>query len=211
MRKIQAGLIAGFLISLLFVSDLAAQAGLKGGVNFSTLSQKGADLLSLSWGSYTGFTIGGFYTFGINNYLAFQPELYFSRKGGKLEGSIGGFMGSKSIDIDYLEIPLLMKLRFPTQSKISPSVFIGPYGAYKLSSGGTISILGFELEEGLIGITDSDFGLVFGGAIDYQVSNVTVILDIRYDLGLVNVGEPILGVENEIKTRSLILMLGFGL
>ena len=63
----------------------------------------------------------------------------------------------------------------------------------------------------MIGITDSDFGLVFGGAIDYQVSNVTIILDIRYDLGLVNVGEPILGVENEIKTRSLILMLGFGI
>jgi hypothetical protein len=59
--------------------------------------------------------------------------------------------------------------------------------------------------------TDSDFGLVFGGGIDYKVSNVTIILDIRYDLGLVNVGEPILGVENEIKTRSLVLMLGFGL
>lgn len=211
MRKFRALWLAGLVVFLLCPHQLSAQVGMKAGVNFSTLSQKGADLLSLSWESYTGFTIGGFYTVGINNYLAFQPEIYYSRKGGKLEGSIAGFLGSKSIDIDYLEIPLLLKLRFPTQSKISPSVFIGPYGAYKLSSGGTISILGYELEEGLIGITDSDFGLVFGGAIDYKVSNVSIILDIRYDLGLVNVGEPILGVENEIKTRSLIIMLGFGI
>ena len=210
MPKIRALSLAALVVFLMCAHPLSAQVGMKAGVNFSTLSQKGADLLSLSWESYTGFTLGAFYTVGINDYLAFQPELYFSRKGGKLEGSIGGFLGSKSIDIDYLEIPLLLKLRFPTQSKISPSVFIGPYGAYKLSSGGTISILGYELEEGLIGITDSDFGLVFGGAIGYRVSNVTVILDIRYDLGLVNVGEPILGVENEIKTRSLIVMLGLG-
>ena len=210
MPKIRALWLAGLVVFLMCAHPLSAQVGMKAGVNFSTLSQKGADLLSLSWESYTGFTLGAFYTVGINDYLAFQPELYYSRKGGKLEGSIAGFMGSKSIDIDYLEIPLLLKLRFPTHSKISPSVFVGPYGAYKLSSGGTISILGYELEEGLIGITDSDFGLVFGGAIGYRVSNVTVILDIRYDLGLVNVGEPILGVENEIKTRSLIVMLGLG-
>ena len=92
---------------------------MKAGVNFSTLSQKGADLSSLSWESYTGFTVGGFYTVGINDYLAFQPELYYSRKGGKLEGSIAGFLGSKSIDIDYLEIPLLLKLRIshPVQNQ----------------------------------------------------------------------------------------------
>jgi len=211
MRQIRVLGFAGLIVFLLCPHQLSAQFGMKAGVNFSTLSQKSANLVSLSWKSTTGFTLGAFYTIGINDYLAFQPELYYSKKGGQLEASVLGLLGSKSLEIHYLEVPLLLKLRFPTQSSISPSLFIGPYGAYKLSSGGKIDILGYELEEGLIGITDSDFGLVFGGGIDYKVSNVTVILDIRYDLGLVNVGEPVLGVENEIKTRSLVLMLGFGL
>jgi len=50
---------------------------LKAGINFSTLSQKGADLVSFSWGSAAGFTLGAFYTVNINEYLAFQPELYY--------------------------------------------------------------------------------------------------------------------------------------
>jgi hypothetical protein len=210
MRKIQAAGIAGLLLCLLCVNELSAQAGLKGGVNFSTLSQKGAGLVSLTWGSLTGFTVGGFYEFDVNEILAIQPELLYSRKGGQLEAGILGVLGSKSLAIHYLEVPVLLKLKFPTQSGIVPNVFAGPYGSLKLSVKGEIKVLGVELEEDVIGIKDSDFGFVFGGGLDFKVSNATVILDVRYDLGLVNIAEPLLGVENEIKTRSLIVMVGFG-
>jgi len=210
MSKFRALFITGLIVFLLCPHQLSAQAGLKGGVNFSTLSQKGAGLVSLSWGSVTGFTVGAFYTANVNEYLAFQPELYYSKKGGQLEGSILSVLGSKSIAIHYLELPLLLKLRFPTRSSMSPSVFVGPYGSLKLSDKGQIKVLGLKLEEELIGIKSSDFGLVFGGGIDFKVGNALAILDIRYDLGLVNIAEPILGVENEMKTRSLILMAGVG-
>mgnify|MGYP001561762886 CR=1 FL=1 len=210
MRKSRVLAITGFVISLLCAYPLSAQVGLKGGVNFSTLSQKGAGLVSFSWGSAAGFTLGAFYTVNINEYLAFQPELFYSKKGGKLEGGILGVLGSKSIAIHYLELPLFLKLKFPTQSRVNPNLFVGPYLSLKLSDKGEIKVLGIELEEELVGIKSSDFGLVFGGGVDFNVKNAIVILDIRYDLGLVNIVEPILGIENEMKNRSLILMVGVG-
>jgi hypothetical protein len=211
MRKIRVLVITGFLMFLLCAYPLSAQVGLKVGVNISTLSQKGADLVSIPWKSAVGFNVGAFYTLNINEYLAFQPELYYSKKGGKLEAGILSALASKSLAIHYLELPLLLKLKFPTQSKLSPNLFVGPYLSLKLSDKGEIKVAGIELEEEFIKIKGSDFGLVFGGGIDFKVSNVIVILDIRYDLGLVNVAEPILGIENEIKNRSFILMVGFGL
>ena len=210
MRKIRVLVITGSVIYLLCAYPLSAQVGLKAGINFSTLSQKGADLVSFSWGSAAGLTLGAFYTVNINEYLAFQPELYYSKKGGKLEGGILGVLGSKSVAIHYLELPLLLKLKFPTQSRINPSLFVGPYLSLKLSDRGEIKVLGIELEEELVGIKGSDFGLVFGGGIDFHVKNAIGIIDIRYDLGLVNIAEPILGIENEMRNRSLILMVGIG-
>jgi hypothetical protein len=182
MKKIRVLVIAGSLMALLLAYPLSAQVGLKGGVNFSTLSQKGADVVSFSWEMAAGFTVGAFYTVNISEYLALQPELYYSKKGGKLEGGILGVLASKSIAIHYLEIPLLLKLKFPTQSRINPSVFVGPYVSLKLSDKGEIKVLGLELEEELIEIKGSDYGLVFGGGVDFKVSNAMVILDIRYDL-----------------------------
>ena len=210
MSKIRVFILAGGLILMQLVHPLSAQVGLKAGVNFSSLSEKGAGLVSFSWGVATGFTLGAFYAININPYLAIQPELYYSKKGGKLEGSILDILGSKSIAIHYLELPVLLKFKFPTQSRVSPSVFVGPYVSLKLSDKGEIKVLGLKLEEHLVGIKGSDFGLVFGGGIDFKVSNVLVLLDIRYDLGLVNIAEPILGIENEMKTRSLVLMAGVG-
>jgi len=210
MRRIRALIIAGSVVFSLCAYLLSAQVGLKAGVNFSTLSQKGAGLVTLSWEPAVGFTLGAYYTVNINEYLAFQPELYYSKKGGKLEGGILGVVASKSIALHYLELPLLLKLKFPTQSRINPSVFVGPYASLKLSDSGEIKVLGLELKEELIGIKGSDFGLVFGGGIDFKIKDAIMILDIRYDLGLVNIAEPLLGIENEMKNRSLILMLGVG-
>jgi hypothetical protein len=210
MCKIRVLVVTGFLMFLLCAYPLSAQVGLKAGINISTLSQKSADLVSISWKSTIGFTVGAFYTIDVNEYLAFQPELYYSKKGGKLQESIISVLASKSIAIHYLELPLLLKLKFPSQSNINPSLFAGPYLSLKLSDKGEIKVLGIKLEEELVEIKGSDFGLVFGGEIDFKVSNAKVILDIRYDLGLVNVAEPILGIENEIKNRSLILMVGVG-
>lgn len=210
MRKIQPVLAAIALLGLLGVNDLSAQAGLKGGVNFSTLSQKGAGLVSFSWGSLTGFTLGGFYEFDINEVVSVQPELLYAKKGGELEGTLLGILGSKSLSIHYLEIPVLLKLKFPTRAGIGPHVFVGPYGAVKLSDQGELKVLGVELEEEVIGIKGSDFGFTFGGGFDFPMDRLTVTFDLRYDLGLTNVAEPLLGVENEMKTRSFMIMAGVG-
>lgn len=210
MRKIHVLILSVLSMFLLCAYPLSAHVGLKGGINVSTLSQKGADVISISWESVIGFTAGAFYTIDINEYLAFQPELYYSKKGGELGGSILDILASKFLAIHYLELPLLLKLKFPTQDSINPSLFAGPYVSLKLSDKGKIKVLGVKLEEEWVKIKDSDFGLVFGGEIDFKVKNAIVILDIRYDLGLVNIAEPFLGIENKMKNRSLILMVGFG-
>ena len=71
-----------FLLSalmLFIISDLFAQTkfGIKGGVNFSSLSTEGDNDLDSKTGIYMGATVA----FPVTDNIRVQPELLFSTKG----------------------------------------------------------------------------------------------------------------------------------
>lgn len=210
MQRISIVLVAFLALSLVTNQNLTAQAGIKGGINISTPSQTGSDALALKWETITGFIIGAYYRFDVNEYFSLQPELYYSRKGGELEESVGGISATKTLKIDYLELPLLAKFTIPTQGNLKPSFFAGPYGAIKLSDQGKLEIFGLGIEEGLIDVNGLDFGLIFGIGLDFGIKGGAFLLDIRYSLGLTNISDPVPLVADELKNRAFSIMLGFG-
>jgi len=123
--------------------------GLKGGLNFTTLN--GGDI-SNTIDSKTGYHIGAVAQFSLGSF-ALQPELIYSTQ------------GIDNLNIDYLNLPVLFKLKF---AKIL-SVEAGPQFGFVIND--TSDILkpkGFDLS----------------GAVGAGVEISKFFAQIRYNFGL---------------------------
>lgn len=168
--------------------------GLKAGVNM--FKWYGDEVEGLDY--LTSFAFGGYYCHGFSEVFSIQPELYYSMKGAS---------DSEIITIDvkqgYLEIPVLLKVNFPLESKSwSPNLYAGPYLAFLMSA----KVEDVDVKDEFAG---TDFGLVVGGGFDFGLSEgkQTLSLDIRYSIGFTKVDEE---GEADVMNNGFQFLLGFG-
>jgi hypothetical protein len=180
---------------------------IRGGLTLYTVTEStqfpGADVKSLA-----GFTIGVAYQVPINEQFYIEPGFNFVKKGAKTDLDIQE--GSTSIDgtidisLDYLELPVLVKMYFGTGTKFflvaGPSVGYGvggkakidltvsdpDVGTFPLSATRSIKWGEADSEDDLVVPHRVDFGLNFGAGVRI---NDQFIIDARYNLGLSNLGD----------------------
>lgn len=169
------------------------------GLHGTTVSQEASRKL--------GFTIGGFITYSLSNSFAIQPEIYYAMRGAKMkEHYYGATSISYSVNLSYLEIPILARLRFSTQGKIIPQVFGGPFFSITLSG----KEKGDGWENNIQDLRGYDYGLVFGGGIIFPLGQRNLRVDIRYNVGLATIDAN----ENpkfreSIKNNSFSILFGY--
>ncbi|MBQ0735383.1 porin family protein [Aquimarina celericrescens] len=129
--------------------------GVKGGVNFANVT--GSDI---DFDSRTGFHIGGVLQISVLETFAIQPEVLYSAQGAEL--------GDIDFDIDYLNVPILAKLKF---AKFL-SVEAGPQ-------------LGFVVNEG-DNVQDIE-SFDFSGAVGAGVEFGSFFGQLRYNFGLTDI------------------------
>ena len=160
--------------------------GVKVGLNDATAGGANASSQSI-----TAFNAGVFTTLDIAGLLALQPELLYTMKGYKVQYTVtdgvtpiqfgSGIMTGK---ISYLEIPVLLKLHTSSFGIVRPNIFAGPEVAFKLTSK---AISGSpSSEQDLQNINSTDFGIIVGAGINIDLSITTLMVDIRYDIGMRN-------------------------
>ena len=192
--------------------------GVKVGVNFAAIN---GVTNSLNNQSITALNAGVFTTLDIAGLLALQPELLYTVKGFKLTRVItneGGptppqpffLTGNNS----YFEIPVLLKLKFPSSSLgiIRPNVFAGPEVAFGLSSKLTVQSTDPLITEDNGSETNSkptDFGIIIGADADINLPGVTLIIDVRYDMGMKSLDFS--QGPDQIKNRVLTINAGIGI
>ncbi|HLR25723.1 MAG TPA: porin family protein [Fodinibius sp.] len=176
------------LFTFLFSSAAEAQSvqdpplhwGLKGGVNIATMygdEVHDADVRA-------GFTGGLFLNYRFTPNWSIQPEVLFSMKGADLDQGLTGEDGGADYEIGYLEIPILAKYTFTTNSMVKPYLNAGPQIGFALWGDSN----GRDLDDDQL--KDAEFALAMGGGIDLAVASSpedfiqTVGLDLRYTLGL---------------------------
>jgi hypothetical protein len=143
--------------------------------------------------------------------LAIQPEAYYLTQGGTYLDSISG-TEFKYIDRwNYIHVPVLAKLRFMPDKKLTPVLFAGPAVGILLSAHYKYFVDGVEEFDKDIkaAFKSTNFSAVFGGGVEYKMDKIMLLLDIRYDLGLANIdssNDP----TDELKTRALMVMVGVG-
>jgi len=196
-----------FILALLVtISTAHAQGitgGLKAGMNIANFH---GDVVGGLFESKMGFCAGGFITFKVANIVAIQPEVLYTQKGSKWEAEF--IWGTWNINLNYLEIPVLLKVIMPIQGMIKPHLFVGPYFAFNLTAKGKIEDNGQSDEDDIDEfVKDTDFGAVFGGGIDFGLPAGKIVFDARYSLGLTAIYEEVFGFD--VKNNVFSFMLGY--
>jgi hypothetical protein len=186
--------------------------------------------------STLGFTLGAGVNFPINNIFSFQPELVFIQKGFAVKEdfsfSFGGITESMDLDakliINYLEVPALVKATFGTNTKFhfiaGPSIGIGLGGKYRYEynavyTDGNITEMEHQEASGKVKFGESedensedvylkervDFGLQIGGGV---LIKEKVLVDLRYGIGLTNLGGGLSDGDDKIQNRVLQITVG---
>jgi len=206
-NKFRAAALA--LIVILVCSGTAlADSGLKAGLASSTMSISGDAGFMPDLKSVTGFMIGGYLTLPVAGNLSIQPEALYVQKGAKYVESFAGEGVEASMRIDYIEVPVLARLEFPSASALTPIVYAGPYAAFKVSAKNKITAAGYSQEETLEGVKSTDFGLAFGGGLEYDLGSMVLMLEVRYHLGLSATNDS---DEDGVSLRNRTLEAGIGL
>ncbi len=172
MKRTWTLLIIGAFAALLVLPRPAAAGvrfGLKGGANIANVNGNWDEALG-EWKSTVGFCAGVFIELNLGRILTIQPEALYTVKGADA--------GEGKLKFDYIEIPVLLKLRIPT-GPLHPFVFAGPAFGFNLKA----VLDGIEIDD----MPRADYGAVFGGGLQLGRS---IHLDVRYTMGLQKLAIP---------------------
>jgi hypothetical protein len=180
MRKLLAVVLSCFVLSLTqpALAQLSIRKGIKAGLNVANLRVDSDDITKQN--TKNGILGGFFLEIDPIGPLALQGEVLYTQKGSKVKSP--DFNVEQDIKINYLEVPLLLKLQMPLLPPMaSYAFFAGPAVAFKISEDvGT--------DDGEDVFKNSDIGGVVGASLGFSAAGLAaIIVDLRYTLGLNNI------------------------
>ncbi|MFC0775089.1 porin family protein [Terrimonas alba] len=235
---------------LLFLSAQSQfSVGMKGGISIPRL--KGNNEKSEGYTSRLGIYGGVQAIFPLSHTLSLQPEVNFSPQGGQRKGmqpipsdAIDGIMLPPGVVLyanfkntailNYLEIPVLLKLAFERRSKLTYYACFGPHIAFlleaKTKTSGKSSL--FLDKESTMPLTQNgtlfppvDFnsttdikesikkvnaGIQGGVGIEHPIGNGNIFFDARAIIGMLNI-QTHPEEDGKNKTGSFMLAIGYSL
>ncbi len=170
MKKLLLSFALLFVTGI-FVNEVKAQIrptfGIRGGVNFASFndSKQAVDSrrIGLLAGLYAVVNIPG-------TPVSIQPEVFYSQKGVEIN--------NVEVLLNYLEIPLLVRIDFAEMAALSPHIYAGPYLAFNLN-----------YEEEPAGNLPNTKNIVFGALVGLGIDLNKINFGIRYSLGLEEIFE----------------------
>ncbi len=184
----------------------------------------------------TGFVGGIFAAAFFTEFFGVQVEAMYVQKGGQGIASgemlyqepgqnpnTVNFDGTAYLYLDYIEFPVLAVFNFDATdgSKVRLRGFLGPVFGFNMNAevrlAGTISgeasdtsvqtqSIDERAEAGAY-VKSFEMSLMFGGAVYWDIGNVDLILESRWETGLTTLDNTTL--ERDIKTSNINLMIGF--
>lgn len=226
--------------------EQAFSLGVKGGISIPNLKSSGTNPLSQGWESRLGpyFGIVGEIPFGQT--LSIKAELNYSSQGGKKSGAQAIPLSSLNLELppgtplppylyanfsskailNYVELPVMLKLKFPVNESLNFFINGGPYAGYLLNaknitSGSSQIFLDENLTQvvwplstsfdSTVNITSDinrlNFGLQAGVGLDFKVDSGHFILTAGGNLGLTDIQKDEKNGSN--KTGAATITFGY--
>lgn len=184
--------------------------GVKSSLNVSSFNGK-----DVSNNDYkVGLSAGLYANFPLTDRMSIQPEVNFTRVGGKFKQEVADLKIDNNVTLDYITVPLMFKY-YPGGSRFN--VEAGPqigFNVYASNESTVTSTLPNVLGEvkGKANIKDQveniDFGVNFG--LGYNVTE-NINVGVRYYMGLTKVGDRNdTNVSTvDLKNHSFVLGVGY--
>ena len=213
MMRLLTVLIVFLVFSLSNVVVGQVNVGFLGGVNIANLSGEDEDGTELDFNSRTGIGIGGMVDVVLNENLSlvFQP-MYLQK--GATQTEAGMDFTWKS---NYIEVPVLLRITLGSGST-RPYLMGGANVGFLMSSDLEVEIGAFSAGFDAKDLMEStDFGVAIGGGVLFQLENLNIFVDGRYNLGLKDIfkggeisfeGETEEIPNAEVKTNGIQIMGG---
>lgn len=173
--------------------------GVKGGVNLARTAidvEGGGPSLD----PRIGLVAGAFVTLPIASWLELQPEVLYAMKGAKVNDTFG----ASTLQIDYVELPVLARISRPGSGRIGYYAAGGPTFGLRVRARSRTE---FEGETGDIDVSDqvsrTDVGVALGGGVEIGA----LVIDARYTLGLTDIDKD---DSDEVKVSNRVLSLTVG-
>ena len=183
------------------------------GVNFATLDGDDVSDTMLfvtdQHGSLFRGRVGAFGRLCLTDNFAIQMELVYVQKGGKWEEeevfNDSTFKASHLVDLNFIEIPLLVRFSVPTQSRISPFFFGGGSIGFNNASAWDLKLTG-EIDgdeatflhryfDHIENVRKTQFNLIIGGGVGLELGKNQLEFAVSYSMGLNNAFEDYENIE----------------
>ncbi|SHK02435.1 Outer membrane protein beta-barrel domain-containing protein [Reichenbachiella agariperforans] len=152
-------------------------AGVKGGMNFSTLIQNEIDDQDMRLGWQAGF----YSKIRTGERFFVMPEVLFSTKGVKYNYDFLGSSGDIKLNLYYIDVPVMLGFHLTEQLAIE----VGPYASYLVDAGYKDSGDNEEDELDRDNFKSFDYGLA--GGLSYSLESF--MIGARYNYGLAEIAE----------------------
>jgi Outer membrane protein beta-barrel domain len=211
--------LATILLISAFTFSVTAQAegvsfGIKGGLNLAN-EVVDPDLAMVNTTSLTGFAAGASLDFTMSPGTAIEVDFLYIRRGANYETAAqDGFGQPTTIEqysnLDYFVVAPVIRLSVQRQG-VFPYVLLGAEIGKMLSA--TIYTDGGDNGSDTDGdldymIRDLDYGLTFGGGVEFPTGDNAFFFEGRYTLGLANVIEEKYAENRSSKNRGIYLFGG---
>jgi len=203
------------LAALLLPSRAYAQHltfGAEGGLNIANANLTSSDSsVTFSPDSRKAGVVGVFVGGDFVPYVGVLVEALYSQKGTRVtftSSQAPGFKSTTDVDIDYIEVPLLIRGNLRGSDNVIVHLYAGPSFAWKVHDSSTAT----ETFNGITSTTSDsadvrkfDSGIVGGVALNIH----HFLIDGRYNWGLTNINKNTGADEPEVKTRTFSIMFGY--
>lgn len=196
MKHLVKSFVLGSVVSTCLVGTASAaelmDKGVKLGLNMASVTGADAEPAGVTNSSRTGFSIGGFGTWGLNDKLSIQSEALYTQKGVVMSAA-----GTETpLSLSYLEVPISMQYSMPV-SGLNINLFAGPYMGMLLSADSD----GTDVKDNTKAF---DYGFQLGAG---TIINKKYSLDARYSMGLASIDDS--GAEADMKNSGILISGGY--
>jgi len=207
MKKLTALFFFLFLFSI--TTNAQMHAGLKAGLNISDVIEDDPGEEATNFSTKLSFVAGAYFNYQFNKLFALQPEVYYTTKGAELKDQYNDL----TLSLGYIEIPILLQFIIPIkESSLKPYLIAGPAAGFNLSAKTEYRENGQTTEvDNKDNVESTEFSLVFGGGIGFPLGNNEIGLDVRYLLGLSNIGKDTGSATIKNTAINFNLFYGFSL
>jgi hypothetical protein len=188
MKRLTTVLVIAVFAGLLALPQPAradVQFGIKAGGNMARPTGLDAQDPTATLKNKVGFNGGIFLAFNFGRIVTVQWEVLYTMKGATYVALDNTF--TDKLYADYIEVPLLFKLRIPTPI-VQPFVFAGPTVGFKLQE--KLETNGQEVPLTQKLLKNNDYGAIFGAGLNLGRN---FMVDVRYSLGLQKVISTVQG------------------